>query len=677
MLLSKIILNNYGVYRGGNEFNLTCSKDKPIILIGGTNGAGKTTLFESVMLCLYGISIMGKHVTKKTYEQFIEKKIHKYAKSADSASIIVQFKFFHNGDEVEYKVNRNWQKNGTKIIEHLSIHKRNSEQNEFEPLEDIEESQWQSFIEDIVPKGVAMLFFFDGEKIVRIAEEQTEDMTIKDSLQSLLGLDVVEQLRSDLQINMVRNLTHGRTSLQDEYDKLRAEKENNLANNTRLRERLAQKQNELDALSHDIESLESQISKIGGIFTSKRDAAKTEITVKRASADSIKKRLQEQCAGIMPFSLIPNLLEDIAKQIEQDNLIMQKNAGHSILRSKIAEINSAIASDKLWQELRVGHDVAKKIHHKISSLLEQKITMQSDDSTEMFGLSTIQSSRILGIIHDSNSSALNTFETDTKQLIKIEEEVENLDKIIVNAAADDEVGPLITQLGRLHHDVGELNSEMTYIEEKIVGNTAMLKQIDSKMRGIISDMYEDEKSQVKVVLTKNVQTVLEEFVGKLRTKKLKRLEGYLLEALDALLHKQNFIDRVSVNPDTFVIDLYNKDGRLVPKELLSKGEKQMFATALLWALAKTSGRPLPFMIDTPLARLDTDHRTNIVKKFLPLASHQVLIFSTDTEIEYDYYSMLKPYVSRSYVMDFMPKVGATAIRENYFWNEKGEKIVAV
>ena len=52
MLLTKIILNDFGVYRGRNEFDVQTTKDKPIILIGGTNGAGKTTLFESVMLCL-------------------------------------------------------------------------------------------------------------------------------------------------------------------------------------------------------------------------------------------------------------------------------------------------------------------------------------------------------------------------------------------------------------------------------------------------------------------------------------------------------------------------------------------------------------------------------------------------------------------------------------------------
>ena len=99
MLLTKVILKNYGVYRDENIFDLTCEPDKPIILIGGTNGSGKTTLFESIMLCLYGMSEFGKRTTRKSYEKFLSQKIHRYLKtpvSADHASIIVQFKFYHN-----------------------------------------------------------------------------------------------------------------------------------------------------------------------------------------------------------------------------------------------------------------------------------------------------------------------------------------------------------------------------------------------------------------------------------------------------------------------------------------------------------------------------------------------------------------------------------------------------
>ena len=144
-----------------------------------------------------------------------------------------------------------------------------------------------------------------------------------------------------------------------------------------------------------------------------------------------------------------------------------------------------------------------------------------------------------------------------------------------------------------------------------------------------------------------------------------------------MLHKENLITKVTVDKDTFDITLYDKDGNSIPKDLLSKGEQQMFATGVLLALAKTSGKPLPFMIDTPLARLDMSHRDNMIEKFFPYASHQVVIFSTDSEIDEKYYSKMKPYISRSYAMEYLPSKGKTLQHEGYFWDENGVKRIAV
>jgi len=144
MLLSKVVLNDFGVYRGRNEFDFKTTTDKPIILIGGTNGAGKTTLFESVMLCLYGQDSFEKKTTQKQYHQKIARTIHRYLgtkKSADEASIIVEFQFAHAGKIFEYQVLRMWQNNDGTIDETLSIKKRLFGEENFTKLDSLEESE--------------------------------------------------------------------------------------------------------------------------------------------------------------------------------------------------------------------------------------------------------------------------------------------------------------------------------------------------------------------------------------------------------------------------------------------------------------------------------------------------------------------------------------------------------
>ena len=89
-----------------------------------------------------------------------------------------------------------------------------------------------------------------------IAKEGSEDLAVKDSFKSLLGIDIVEQLRADLQVNLTRNLTVNNKLLQQDFDKHKTEKDEHIQSTQRLEERLAQKQNMLDAIRMDAEALE-------------------------------------------------------------------------------------------------------------------------------------------------------------------------------------------------------------------------------------------------------------------------------------------------------------------------------------------------------------------------------------------------------------------------------------
>ncbi len=106
----------------------------------------------------------------------------------------------------------------------------------------------------------------------------------------------------------------------------------------------------------------------------------------------------------------------------------------------------------------------------------------------------------------------------------------------------------------------------------------------------------------------------------------------------------------------------------ISKQRLSEGEKQIFAISVLWGLSRAAGRPLPAIIDTPMARLDMKHRDQLVARYFPNASHQVVILSTDTEIERQYFHDLRPYVARAYHLNYDEEQKITAATEGYFWD---------
>jgi DNA sulfur modification protein DndD len=146
-----------------------------------------------------------------------------------------------------------------------------------------------------------------------------------------------------------------------------------------------------------------------------------------------------------------------------------------------------------------------------------------------------------------------------------------------------------------------------------------------------------------------------------------QIERLILESFQQLLRKESLISEIKIDPQTYAVELRGSDGKKLSTKRLSAGERQLLAVSMLWGLARASGRPLPAIIDTPLGRLDSSHRTHLIERYFPYASHQVLILSTDEEINQHYYEKLKPWIGRSYRLSFDDSSGATRIETGYFW----------
>jgi DNA sulfur modification protein DndD len=672
MHLTKVTLKNYGVYRDKVEFDLTTTPDKPVILIGGTNGAGKTTLFESILVGFYGQSYFDKKTTRKEYEKFLGNKVHRYlgtTAAADSTSIVVDFKFYHNGIVDDYTVDRTWYDDDGRLTEQLKIKKNNKR------LDSVEESQWQSFIEELIPKGIAKLFFFDGEKIVKMTEDDNEEIEIKSSFDSLLGLDVVEQLHSDLRIHVMRNMKDDSKSINAQYDGFLQEKTGIVDDLERLEKNILDKTNKQDDLAPEIEEIEAKIAKIGGGFASKREDLRIEKASLQTTHTVLENELRSLLSDAMPFCLIPKQIKSLETQIKKDSEITKKQFEKEILDEKLNQILAVLDQKTLWKGVPDESKLKDSLNLKITKVFDSTKSLKKD-MKNLFNFSLLESTNILNLL-ENLTLHLSKLDKDSNEFDKVSDKLNQIETALSNAPNDDEIGPLISKLNILHEEQGMIKNEIDHLERKVTTQNTYLKMINSKIRNIVADQYKDKNAGLQAQLATKVQKVLDEYILKLKEKKLQLLEVYLLEELQRLLHKENLITKVTIDKESFEITLYDKDENAIPKDLLSKGEQQMFATGVLLALAKTSGKPLPFMIDTPLARLDVSHRDNMIEKFFPYASHQVVIFSTDSEISEKYYQQLLPYLSRSYAMEYLPGKGKTKQHLGYFWNDKGKRIIAV
>jgi DNA sulfur modification protein DndD len=171
----------------------------------------------------------------------------------------------------------------------------------------------------------------------------------------------------------------------------------------------------------------------------------------------------------------------------------------------------------------------------------------------------------------------------------------------------------------------------------------------------------------RLKMVRTVQRALHDYQEEGTKVKIQSLEQEVTRCFGQLCHKDNLVDRIEVDGKSYETRLYEKSGNLLLKDDLSAGERQILAIAILWALGRTSGRPLPVMVDTPLARLDGKHRSLLLERYFPHASHQVILFSTDTEVDRKFFETIRKNISHSFHLRYDSTERRTHVDEGYFW----------
>ncbi len=207
-------------------------------------------------------------------------------------------------------------------------------------------------------------------------------------------------------------------------------------------------------------------------------------------------------------------------------------------------------------------------------------------------------------------------------------------------------------------------------EKRIREAEKAIQMTKKDLKSYTDEAIDKQNNEHIIDATAKVQNTLQLFKERLTLKKLNKLEGEVTECFRYLLHKSDLVHRVAIDTHSFSLSLYDPNGNTVPKNRLSAGEKQLLSIAFLWGLARVSGRNLPIAIDTPLGRLDSSHRNNLVERYFPTASHQVILLSTDTEIRAKELQQLQEQdaIAHQYLLEYNPSKGQTTIHpDRYFW----------
>jgi DNA sulfur modification protein DndD len=217
--------------------------------------------------------------------------------------------------------------------------------------------------------------------------------------------------------------------------------------------------------------------------------------------------------------------------------------------------------------------------------------------------------------------------------------------------------------------IGRKTEKLRLLEEEILGLEKRIQDIGLEV-GKLYERHNVSKEKADFIHECDaIVNLLNQFTVRLRKNKVHLLQEKTFEMYQMLSSKSGLIKDITIDDKSYEIKITDRNGHEIKKSGLSAGEKEVFAIALLWGLVQTSRLKLPIIVDTPLSRLDSIHRDNIVSNYFPNAGEQVIILSTDTEIDKDYYRLLENHLSGAANLEFDLKQEFSTFKVGYFWEE--------
>ena len=654
MIFENLLINNFGVYSGKQNFDLSTKEKKPVILIGALNGSGKTTFLQAIDFVLYGKFSNFFYSQKLSYENFLKKNINKNNYDEGAQVELVFFRKYKGKNE-KFKISRNWKAIGKKIKEEFFVF-----------IDDVYDEDitkdWDNFVDQILPSRVASLFFFDGEKIEQLADLEQSKGVLKKAINSLLGLEIVDQLNIDVDEFQKRSVLQLKTNEEKKnINKLKKEVDGFEDRIREIDESIVKVEDELAKKASDIRELNVVLSQKGISYYEKKQEYEKELQVIDEKRTEISDELVKLASGDLPLLVVK---KELAAMVDQSKSLLE-NQNKTDSQKKNNDLIESISSFVLKNS---KDDKFTKNFEKFVS--DKKIidTAILDNENLLPNLNYQDLNSLLN--HN-----LDTAEKDIKKKIntinKLEEEYEKISQLINKIPTDDEIKPLIDKLEAHQKDEAKLVTKKNILDEQRGHINGPLIKINIELK----KEYEKKTTQDLVNLDKKrfvdysvrIKDVLSTFHVKALDFHIKRLEKLILECFKSLHRKKDFIKSIKIDTSTFDLQVFEAKNVQVDTDILSAGERQLLAVAILWGLAKASNSAAPTVIDTPLGRLDSEHRLNLVEQYFPTASKQVILLSTDEEINQKYHKYMKPYLARSYKIEYDEKINGSKSTLGYFF----------
>ena len=655
MKLQSITLDNFGAFVGTHTLPLTAEKDKPIVLIGALNGSGKTTLLDAIKLSLYGKMADCSTRGRLGYEKFLANCINRSIVGPARAGVSISFEVITSEGRSSIRVSRSWQRNNHgDVTENLDVFRNGR-------LDPLLSKNWYEHVDEFMPLAIANLFLFDGEKIEYFANPKHSAELIRTGIEALLGIGLLSQLRDDLRSVVSRRLQKSEDA---KVGNERSEKILQLtlsnAESARelrlLREETEDLEVEVRRDKEEFDRLAYEYKRYGGDLFDNREGLKQEKIELEKLLLMENTKLQTLIAGALPFTHVLNDLKQLKLVAEESENFFEASQRAEVIEGTLQEFKRFVSGK------------SKKINLEELSKLSDEFAGGRREVKEPEILSGANPSKINETIQATINSA-SELRSHTMKLDALNAELERIEASI---SAVPEQEDLEKTASALHETETKIREKSKLLEELQTTADKKEKDLNDSRTRLDQLLKEDQihyfanETDARVIKqSERVRDTLNKLRKSLAETSVKKLNVLIRESLQSLLRKKAMISRVDVDPNSFELTLFDDKGSKIDVTRMSAGERQLVAVSIVWALTKASGRALPTIIDTPLGRLDNQHRDLLIDGYFPYAGRQVLLLSTDSEIFGERYARLKQYCNKEYAINFNESDGTSEFIPNY------------
>lgn len=641
-----LALQNLGPFKERQQLDLRTTSGKPIVLVKALNGSGKTTLLTALQVVLYGAKLYGNG-RGRDYEQLM---LGLQRNDADGdARIDLNLRLEGHGEVDEFTVSRRWTVAGGKLQETLTVLR------DGRPDSQLTE-EWDEFLDNLLPAELVQLFLFDGEKIEALANPATLPDMLRRATEAFLGIGGIDSLSKDLIAVERRALVQGRDknpkyeaakSLLRDLELQRAKIESELPQLTTAR---AATQVRVDQLQRQLQTFQAKGERSGLAAYGNAAALRADELHAQKQVEQARVQMREALAN--PWSALArlgSLWQDYESLYEQEQETRTAQHLLEVIQKRdqrvIKKVGSAIPVEALatlrevlTQDQQTYRASAKRPVHLQPAETPKEARAKIDAATQQL------------------KAAQHTLEHAQNELAVAQRRLATVPK-------GEQVADLLSQLQSLSAALALAEAQLAQERKAFDDAIAQLAYVDVRIKAATETLRKDfggQEHEAKAVdASQRARDVLALFKDRLLASKAHWLSNMITAEFAALMRKRKLVSRVQVDPDTYAVTIVAPDEHELPMARLSAGERQLLAIAVLSALIRERKGQFPVAVDTPLARLDKRHRRALVQRFFAKISHQVLVLSTDEEVDDDLLTEVMPSMSQSYVLEFSDDTRST------------------